>query len=118
MAAMASTAAAASGARPRLVWRTTPVALSTGRRPGAGALDEALADLRRPVVGWSGAPGARGGERLADRRHDRGAGRGTEQSVHRGLAQEPVHGGKLPPPVGHEPFFDGGRLSESAPVCP
>ena len=77
-------AAGASGARPRLVCSTTPVALSTGRRPGALAVGEALADLRRPVLGRPGAPGARGVERLPHRaRRPPPAARRRSSSLHR-----------------------------------
>ena len=69
----------ASGARPRLVWSTTPVALRTGRRLRREPVGEALANVGCPALGGAGAPSAGRGERLAHCVHHRDARRGGEQ---------------------------------------
>ncbi len=85
-----------------------------GPEAGTRAIDEALPDLRRPILGRARAPDARGGERLANGSHDGASGRGQQQGVYRRLPKQPVHGWQLPAGVAHVRFLVGSRLSESA----
>ena len=71
-----STASAASGARPRLVWRITPVALTTRRSEAAGGRDLAREALR------AGPRVPTAGERGADRVDDGRARRAREEAGH------------------------------------